>query len=67
MENIDIRMAMLKNNIKFWQVANVIGINPDTFSRWMRYELTGERLERVQKAIDELKEEKKAGESVWQQ
>ena len=64
MENVEIRMTMLKNNIKFWQVANVIGVNPDTFSRWMRYELTGERLERVQKALDELRVDKEAGESV---
>ena len=55
MENMEIRMTMLKNNIKFCQVANIIGINPDTFSRWMRDELTDERREKVEKAIEKLK------------
>lgn len=64
MENMEIRMTMLKNNMKFWQVANVIGIDPATLSRWMREELTGERLEQVENAIEKLKTEKKVGASV---
>ena len=64
MENMEIRMTMLKNNMKFWQVANVIGINPATLSRWMREKLEGDRLEQVEKAIEKLKSEQKAGASV---
>lgn len=64
MENMEIRMTMLKHNMKFWQVANVIGIDPATLSRWMREELTGERLEQVKNAIEKLKTEKKVGASV---
>lgn len=64
MKNKELRMEMFKNNLKVWQVANSVGIDPATLSRWMREELEGDRLARVEKAVEKLKAEKKAGESV---
>lgn len=64
MRNKKIRKIIKELDFKYWQVAEKIGINRCTFSEWLRYELTGERLERVQKALDELRADKEAGESV---
>ncbi|MFC4651845.1 hypothetical protein ACFO26_02905 [Lactococcus nasutitermitis] len=43
-------MKRLRN----WQVANKIGISDSRFSVWLRTELSNERRERVEKALDQL-------------
>lgn len=60
MANLEIRMEMYEAGIKHYELAEKIGISPFTLSVWLRTELTGERLERAQKAVGELKAEKKA-------
>lgn len=55
MRNKEIREAIKASGFKYWQVAEVIGISRYTFSEWLRYELTGERREKVEKAIEKLK------------
>lgn len=59
MANLEIRMEMYEAGIKHYELAEKIGISPFTLSVWLRTELTGERLERAQKAVGELKAEKK--------
>lgn len=54
LKNMEIRMCMLQNGLKHWMVAKEIGIDPATLSVWLRHELTGEKLTRVQEAIDRL-------------
>lgn len=54
MNNIRIRKMLLVNNIKNYELADKIGIYPSTLNVWMRTELTGNRLERVEKALDIL-------------
>lgn len=58
MNNQDIRKAIETNNFKYWQVANKLGMTDGNFSRMLRIELTKENKERVQNAINELKEER---------
>lgn len=41
-----------------WQVADAIGISPYSLSVWLRHELSGERLDRVESAIAQLTLEK---------
>lgn len=55
--NKKIRNDIKEMGFKHWQIAKVIGISPSTFCVWLRDELTGERLEHVQKAIEELSKE----------
>lgn len=55
MKNKKIRNEIEQSGLKYWQVAEAIGINQTTLCVWLRKELTGERLERVQKAIEKLK------------
>ncbi|MCD8119425.1 MAG: hypothetical protein LUE29_08110 [Lachnospiraceae bacterium] len=54
MKNKEIRKQIEQAGLRYWQVAEAIGIYPSTFCIWLRQELTGSRLERVQKAIEEL-------------
>lgn len=54
MNNIKIKQKMLLNNIKSYELASAVGIYPSTLSVWMRSELSGERKERVEKALDKL-------------
>lgn len=54
MKNIDIRQKLLLNNIKYYELADAMGINQSTLSVWLRTELNKERRERVEKALDKL-------------
>lgn len=54
LKNKDIRTEIEKSGFRYWQVADEIGIRPETLCIWLRHELTGERLERVQAAIAAL-------------
>ena len=52
--NNDIKAKMLLLGIKQWQVAKEIGITPYTLCGWLRYELSEERLNRIENAIAKL-------------
>jgi hypothetical protein len=54
MENMEIRKQIAEAGLKHWQVAKTIGISSYTFCVWLREELTGERLGRVQAAMQKL-------------
>jgi hypothetical protein len=54
MANAEIRMEIISNGLKHWQVAEAAGISPYTLSVWLRHDLSGERLERVQSAVAKL-------------
>lgn len=54
MKNEKTRKAIADAGLKYWQVADAIGISPYTFSTWLRHELAGVRQERVEKAIAAL-------------
>lgn len=55
MSNKDIRKAIESAGLKYWEVADRIGIDPCNFSKWLRHELTGNRRQRTLNAIEELK------------
>lgn len=54
MKNKKIRDAIEEAGLRHWQLADEIGICPATLCIWLRHELTGERLERVQAALEAL-------------
>lgn len=56
MQNSKIRSAIQKAGLTYWAVADKIGIHPATLCVWLRHELTGERLSRVEAAIAALSE-----------
>lgn len=57
--NQDIRNLIFQNRLKNWEVAQVVGISDGRFSVWLRTPLREDRKERVERAIDELLEERK--------
>lgn len=54
MKNEQIRKTIMQARLKYWEVAEAIGISPYTLSVWLRRELTGERLDKVEAAIQKL-------------
>lgn len=45
--------------LKYWMVAHEIGIDRSTLSHWLRFELSGEKKEKVHQAIYSLLHEMK--------
>lgn len=54
MSNIEICQKMLVHNIKSYELASAVEIFPSTLSVWLRTELNDERRDRVEKALDQL-------------
>lgn len=55
--NQNIRKQIKGLGLYQWQLADAVGVSNYSFTIWMRYEMTGERLARVQAALDELKKQ----------
>lgn len=53
--NIEVRQAIEKKRLRYFEVAQELGINPCTFSMWLRVELSPERKAQVLKAIKSIK------------
>lgn len=63
--NMKIREEVLRNGLRYYQVAAAMGISENTFFRWLRSDLPPEKEGRVLQAIDELVRERKgAGHGV---
>ena len=58
MNNQEIRIAIIKANLKYYEVADKLGILEHNFSRKLRYELSEKEKARVLQVIEELKQEK---------
>ena len=54
MVNKTLREALEVNHIKYWELADAVGISSSLLSVWLRHELTGTRLHRVTTALDLL-------------
>lgn len=61
MKNEMIRKRIRDAGLKHWQVAEAVGVDPGTLCIWLRKELSGDRLRRVQTAIDKLTEARTQG------
>ena len=53
MNNIEIRMEMMKKGLKQWQVAKLLGISESVLSRKLREELPEEEKEKIVAIIKE--------------
>ncbi|MCG0754628.1 hypothetical protein IMAU60045_02232 [Lactiplantibacillus plantarum] len=54
--NNNIRIKISEKRLKYWEVAQQVGISDGRLSVWLRTPLNEERKARVLKAIDELTE-----------
>jgi hypothetical protein len=55
--NIDIREAIQASGFNHWLIAERMGVNDTTFSRWLRKELSHEKKQKILQVIEELKQE----------
>lgn len=52
--NLEIREAITKKRLRYYEVAEQLGVSIYTLSHWLQKELTGERREKVLKAINDI-------------
>lgn len=55
--NEEIRKTVARTGLRYWQVAAEVGVNRATLCEWLRFPLTGDRLARVEAAIEKLTKE----------
>ena len=53
--NIEIRQAINDKRLKYYEVADALGIHAESLSRMLRKELDGEQKQRVLDAIESIK------------
>lgn len=58
MHNLEIRTAIKKAGVRYWQVAEKLGINDGNFSRKLRKELSDDEKAHIISIINEIKERK---------
>lgn len=55
MKNLDIREALKNANMRHWVLADELGIDESTLTRWLRHELPTDKKERIMKIIESYK------------
>ena len=55
LRNEEIRTAMIKSNVKQWEVAEQLGISEFTYCRWLRSELPKSKKVQILQAIKDVK------------
>lgn len=53
--NMDVRKAIEDSGLKYWQIADAIGVNDGNFSRMLRTELSQEKKKQIYDAILSIK------------
>ena len=56
MKNLDIRMTVSEKNIRYKDLATIMGIRKESLSRMMRSELTPDQRSRIQYAIQVIED-----------
>ena len=55
MNNLEVRELIERKRLKYYEIAECLGVNSTTLSRWLQTELTPERKTKVLKAIKSIK------------
>jgi predicted XRE-type DNA-binding protein len=58
MKKEEVKLMMKQNGVKQWEVAEKMEISEFTLSRWLRKDLSGKQLERLQEAVMAVKQGK---------
>lgn len=53
--NLEVRQAINKRRLKYYEVAAALGITQYTFSHWLQIEMSDDKREKVLKAIENYK------------
>lgn len=51
----EVKLMMKQNQVKQWEVAEAMGISEFTLCRWLRKDLKGKQLERLNSAIRKVR------------
>lgn len=51
----EVKLMMKQNQVKQWEVAEAMGISEFTLCRWLRKDLKGKHLERLNSAIRKVR------------
>ena len=52
--NFEVRQAIEKKRLRHYEVAELLNITPETFSKWMRHEMEPDKKEKILKAISDF-------------
>lgn len=58
--NKDIRAEIDDAGLKYWQVAQQVGVHPTTFTVWLRTPLDDTKQDKIEEAIKQLRMEVKS-------
>ena len=56
--NLSFRAYLKENEVKYWEVAERIGINDGNFSRMLRHELPLDKLSELKGIVDDIVRER---------
>lgn len=59
-KNVDIRVLVAESGLYYKQIAETLGISPNTLSRELRYELSPKNKQRIRTAINKTLEKESA-------
>lgn len=59
MQNEAIRKSISDSGLRYWEVADAIGIADTTFAKWLRHELPAEKQKQILDTISQMKQERK--------
>lgn len=59
MQNETIRKSISDSGLKYWEVADAIGIADTTFAKWLRHELPDDKQKQILAVINQMKKEGK--------
>lgn len=57
MTNVDVRAAAMREGVRFWEIADYMGVSAETISRKLRKELSEAEKEKIFKIIKDIKKE----------
>lgn len=55
MANAEIRKLIRKKRLRHYEIAEALGVNEFTFSRWLRNELPDKKKREIIKVIEQIK------------
>lgn len=58
-KNIDLRTAVLKSGVKWYQIADAMGRQESSLSRMLRRELTSEQKKEILEIVETIKKERR--------
>ena len=53
--NLDVRKAIESHRVKYYEVAEALGVSCSTFSHWLQREMSEEKKDKVFRAILSIK------------